>query len=64
MTPHDRYCKTRRAAVVADAHRKRQRCMPRDAPRMIRGEIPQITCTLHEGAFLYSILRRIFKCIS
>lgn len=64
MTPHDRYCKTRRAAVVADAHRKRQRCMPRDAPRMICGEIPQITCTLHEGAFLYSILRRIFKWIS
>lgn len=64
MTPHDRYCKTRRAAVVADAHRKRQRCMPRDAPRMIRGEIPQITRTLYEGAFLYSILRRIFKWIS
>lgn len=61
MTPHDRYCKTRRAAVVADARRKRQRCMPRDAPRIIRGEIPQITCTLYEGAFLYSILRRILN---
>lgn len=61
MTPHDRYCKTRRAAVVADAHRKWQRCMPRDAPKMIRGEIPQITCTLYEGAFLYSILRRILN---
>ena len=52
MTPHDRYCKTRRAAVVADAHRKRQRCMPRDAPRMIRGEIPQITCTLYGRFFI------------
>lgn len=64
MTSHDRYCKTRRAAVVADAHRKRQRCMPRDAPRMIHGEPPQITRTLFEGAFLYSFLRRIFTWIS
>ncbi|CCY17001.1 unknown [Eubacterium sp. CAG:786] len=60
MTPQDRYCKTRRAAVVADARRKRQRCMPRDAPRINHSEPPKITCTLYEGAFLYSILRRFF----
>ena len=56
MTPQDRYCKTRRAAVVADARRKRQRCMPRDAPRINHSEPPKITCTLYEGA-----LRRILN---
>lgn len=66
MTPNNRYFKTRCAAVVADAARKRQRCKPRDAP------VPVITatrhnlipCTLTEGAFLYLILRRIFSWTS
>lgn len=64
MIQNNRYCKAKQAAVIADATRKRQRCMPRDAPRINHSEPPQITCTLYEGAFLYSFLRRIFKWIS